>query len=65
MMMRRLDLPVRYILVGKRQYLNNDLKAPEKSAKAGDNRVMDAYLALVVSRNVIGSPDSLGDWSNT
>ena len=38
MMMRRLDLPVRDILVGKGQYLNNDLKAPEKSAKADDNR---------------------------
>ena len=35
---RWLDLPVRYIRVSNGQCLNDDLKAPEESAKAEDNR---------------------------
>lgn len=57
-------MPVRYVLVSNGQCLNNDLKAPEESAKAEDNST-DAYLAVIVSPNVIVSADSLGDWSNT
>ena len=62
---RRLDLPVRYIrvLVNNGQCLNSDLNVPEESAKA-QNRAWIAYLALVVSRSVIGIADMLGDWSN-
>jgi len=63
-MMMLLDLPVWYILVSNGQCLDNDLKTQEESAKAEDNRAWIAYLALLVSRNIIVNANRLSDWSN-
>ena len=46
-----MDLPVRYIRVTNGQCLNDDLKAPEESAKAEDNRAWTrTWFSLLVAR---------------